>query len=267
MGASRKKGGHHAREALRERETGTFPIPLDEPTVLSLQERVHSGTLVQYVLPLQWSLYHALTDKQWQELRESHKELYPDWDRCSCPKHCKTDTLDEHWRYERATHTKVFVDAAFICRGCHWLKSLTWRTDTWIKQQSGRLPVTSKPPHIIDCLGWTQAQVDALRERDLKRHRAESIQLTQLEQQIQVGKAAIAPSPIERLPPQDLAAIAKPGQVVVVPWRVDLSALAGYGYSNSQIAEFEQRMYQLAARQMTIGATQLTFQGLRRLEG
>jgi hypothetical protein len=248
MVASRKTQG--TRQVLPDREAGILSVPLDEPTVLSPEEQLLPGTIIRYVLPLRWSLSFALTDKQWRDLRERHKKQNPGWERCSCPKGCKSNTLDEQWRYDDATHTKAFVGSAYICPGCHWFKSLTWRMETWIKQQSGQLPVASKPPHIIDCLGWTQERVDALRANDLRRHQADSIQLAQLEQQIKVGKATIAPTPIERLPPQELAAIAKPGQIVVAPWKVDVSALSVYGYSAEEIAVFEQRMYQFAAKRM-----------------
>jgi hypothetical protein len=209
-----------------------------------------SEPAMYYVLPLRWSFYYALTEKQWHDLRERHKKLYPQWDRCECPKRCQANTLDERWRYDDATHTKSFLGATFICAGCHWLKTPPWRIQTWLKQQNGRLPLTSKPPHILDCLGWTPQQVDALRDRDLKEHQAEIALQARLDQLVQQGKAAIVPAPPERLSPQDLERFVKPGQIMVVPWRIDLTALTRYGYSQSEIDKFEQRMYALAARRM-----------------
>jgi hypothetical protein len=226
------------------------PFPTDWPETATETEAQASGLSVLFVLPRKWSLYYSLTQTQWRKLRDRHKSLDPNWERCSCPKGCKADSLDENWNYDRTTHTKVFVGAAFICKGCHWLKSLPHRIDTWVRQQAGLLPETSKPPHIIDCLGWSQAQVDALRERDLRLHRAESGKLEQVVQEVQQGKAAIMPSPIERLSPQQVSEFIKPGQVAVVPWRVDLSALSRYGYLPSEISVFEQRMYAVAAERM-----------------
>jgi hypothetical protein len=224
--------------------------PAEFPDEGPMPELEPSEPTTLYVLPIRWSLYFALTEKQWGDLRARHKKLDPEWEHCGCPKRCKANTFDERWSYDNATHIKTFCDAAFICGGCHWLKSATWRVETWLKQQDGLLPVMSKPPHIIDCLGWTQEQIDALRDRDLKRHQAQTAQRARLDQQVQQGKAAIVPGPPERLPPQDLERLVKPGQIMVVPWRVDLSALVRYGYSQSEIAIFEQRMYQLAAKRM-----------------
>jgi len=209
-----------------------------------------SERTTHYVLPLRWSLHYALTEKQWRDLRERHKELFPDWDHCSCPKRCKANTLDEKWRYDEGQHTKILLGAAFICPGCHWLKTPPWRIQTWLEQDNGLLPALSKSPHVIDCLGWTQEQVDALRESDLKKHRAQTMLLARLDQQVQEGRAAIVPAPPERLSRQELEKLVKPGQVMVVPWRIDLSALTRYGYSQSEIIVFEQRMYKLAAKRM-----------------
>jgi len=224
--------------------------PAELPDEGPLPELEPSEPTTHYVLPLQWSLYYALTEKQWRDLRERHKQLYPEWDHCACPKRCKAKTLDEKWGYDHATHTKTFVGAAFICGGCHWLKTPPFRIKTWRDQQNGLLPVTSKPPHILDCLGWTQQQVEALRNRDLKEHQAETVRLARIHQQVQQGKAAIVPAPPERLSPQELERLVKPGQIMVVPWRIDLSALTRYGYVQSEIVVFEQRMCELAAKRM-----------------
>ncbi len=145
------------------------------------------GPRVQYVLPLRWSLSYALTKKQWADVRQRHKDMHPDGELCSCPKRCKASSLDEHWDYDESSHTKTFIGAKFICPGCHWLKSPTWRILTWKQQASGQLGPLVKPAHIIECLGWTQAKVDALREHDISRFRAESEALRQLDQQVQAG--------------------------------------------------------------------------------
>jgi hypothetical protein len=108
----------------------------------------------------------------------------------------------------------------------------------------------SKPLHIIDCLGWSQEQVDVLRQRDLRRHQLESSSLQRVVQQAQKGKAAVVPSPVERLTPAEVSSFIRPGQVAVVPWRLDLSALSRYYYSAAEIEAFEQRMYDVAADRM-----------------
>jgi hypothetical protein len=203
-----------------------------------------------YVLPLRWSLHYALTETQWRDLRKRHRQLYPNSELCSCPKRCKANTLDEAWRYDHAAHTKIFLGAEFICPGCHWFKTLPWRMRTWLEQRNGLLPPMSKPPHIIECLGWSQQQVDAMRDRDLIRHEAEAASLTELARQVQQGVAAIIPSPPERLSPQELERFVRPGQAMVVPWRVDLSGLERYGYSPGEIDRFVDRMYALAAKRM-----------------
>lgn len=201
-------------------------------------------------MPLRWSLSYALTEKQWEDLRERYKKLSPEWDRCACPKRCKAKSLDEKWRYDHATHTKTFLGAAFICAGCHWLKTPPFRIKTWLELQNGVVPKSSKPPHIIDCLSWTQQQLDALRDRDLKEHKAEAALLAQLERQVQQGRAVFVPAPLERISPQELERLVRPGQIMVVPWRIELSTLAGCGYLASEIVVFEQRMYDLAAKRM-----------------
>jgi hypothetical protein len=250
-GIKMKDSSGHSGGALPEKTGGAIPISIDAPATFSFKGPVCSESNIQHLLPLQWSLYYALPKKQWGLLRERHKVLHPDWERCACPKRCKASTLDECWKYDYATHTKIFLGAEFICRGCHWLKSLPWRMQMWDKQQSGMLPVSSTPHHIIDCLGWTQERVDTLREKDLKQHQREVVQLNHLKQQIDAGKAAVAQSPIDHLSPQELEALVKPGQAMIVPWKVDLSALSAYGYSSEEVVLYEQRMYQLAAKQMS----------------
>lgn len=224
-----------------------LPPDLDEPPLLS--ERP-AEPLVRYVLPLLWSLHYALTKTQWAMLRDRHKERFPDWEQCSCPKRCKANALDEHWKYDEANHIKIFTGAAFICKGCHWLKSPGFRVSTWLRQVDGSLVASLDPPHIISCLGWTQQKVDALRAMDLSRHQMQRGHLAQLDQQVKQGQAAIVPSPVERLTQQELARHVMPGQLMIVPWRVDLSALGAYGYDSEEIATFEQRMYRVAAQRM-----------------
>lgn len=93
-----------------------------------------------------------------------------------------------------------------------------------------------------------QQQVDELRDRDLKRHQAETAQWIRLCQQVHQEKAVIIPAPPERLSPQDLERLVKPSQMMVVPRRIDLSALTRHEYSPCEILELEQRMNRLAAR-------------------
>jgi hypothetical protein len=203
------------------------------------------------VLPLRWSLHYALTERQWNDLRERHKKRFPGWERCTCPKSCAAEALDEHWDYDGSTHTKRFTGAAFICPGCHWLKSLPWRIQTWLNRQQGRLPPMTRPPHIIECLGWTQRKVDELRDHDLKQHESETRVMAQLDKHVQQSRAVILPVHPERLDSDDLEKLVRPRQAVIAPWRVDLQALTVYGYSRKQIRVFEQRMYKLAAKRLT----------------
>jgi hypothetical protein len=234
------------------------PIPLAaEPAVLPEFPEIPAvveepwEALTRYVLPLRWSLYFALTQKQWRGVRDRHKDRYHEWEQCSCPKRCKANTLDEKWRYNIATHTKIFLGSEFICPGCHWFKSPTWRIERWLKSEKGLLLVATKPPHIIDCLGWSQQRVDSLREKDLREHQVNMSQLARLEEQVKQGQAAVVPAPVERLSHEELSSLVKPGQIMIVPWRVDLSALADYGYTREEIVVFEHRMYELATKRMS----------------
>ena len=112
------------------------------------------------------------------------------------------------------------------------------------------MPALHKPPHIISCLGWTQERVDKLRQRDLRESRENQTAISHIQQQIQQGKAIALASPIERIPPTDLKELVRPGQIMVVPWRVDLTRLDAYGYSPEEIRRFEKRMYDFAAKRM-----------------
>jgi hypothetical protein len=176
------------------------------------------GLEVYRLLPLRWSLYYVITRKEWKDFRERVKRKDPGWDRCSCPNGCRADTLDEEWEYDKQHHVKRFVSTKFICRGCHWLKSLPWRIQTWLKQQVGELANVDREPHITDCLGWSEGQVIALRERDLAEHSAQIEELARIEAHVEAGKA------------------------LVVPWSVDLSALKKYGYSGKEVKRFGERM-------------------------
>jgi hypothetical protein len=129
---------------------------------------------INHVLPLRWSLSYALTEKQWKEMRQRFQSYFPDWMRCKqCPKGCLAKSLDEQWKYDHATFTKILIGAEFICGGCHWLKTPPFRIKTWLEQQRRLVPPMTKPPHIIDCLGWTQEKLDELRHQDLEMHRRE----------------------------------------------------------------------------------------------
>jgi hypothetical protein len=174
---------------------------------------------VHYLLPLKWSLHFVMTEKEWQGFRNRVKKINPDWNKCpTCPNQCKANALDEDWEYERDNHIKRFTGAKFICPGCHWLKTLPWRIDTWLRMERGEMPPASKPPHIITCLGWTQEKVDELHERDLTRHQQETEELRVIQTEALKGEAEIR------------------------YWGADLSALNQYGYSLQEIAEFEERM-------------------------
>jgi hypothetical protein len=200
-----------------------------------------------YVLPLNWSLCYALTKRQWRGLRERYKKLFSDWERCkSCPGRCKARTLDEEWEYDHASHTKIFTGAAFICNGCHWLKSPAARLKTW----SMPPPPLSKPSHLIECLGWTQAMVDARREYDLGRERAHRVALARLAQGVRKGEFAIMHTPIDGPTTTEIEAQLRPGQRAVMPWRINLLQLSTYGYTSDEIRAFESRMYDVATERL-----------------
>jgi hypothetical protein len=173
---------------------------------------------VHYILPLKWSLHYVMTEGEWQAFRKRIKQVTPGWEKCSCPKGCKTSDLDEEWQYDRDNHVKRLVTAKFICSGCHWLKTPPWRIDTWLKQAKGTMPVATKPPHIITCLGWTQAQVDDLRQKDLALHELETREAGVIHNEVALGLAEIR------------------------YWTADLSALNQFGYSAQHIAQLERKM-------------------------
>lgn len=92
--------------------------------------------------------------------------------------------------------------------------------------------------------------VDARRERDLRREKSDNAALTKLSQEVQQGKATIVPAPLDRLAPGEIEAKVQPGQLIVLPWRVDLQRLSVYGYSDDEITTFESRMYDVAAKRI-----------------
>lgn len=172
---------------------------------------------VYYLLPLEWSLYYIMTKKEWQDFRNRVKRANTKWYRCSCPKHCRATILDEQWKYIERKHIKKFIKAKFICSGCHWLKSPNWRMETWLKQEMGELPPKNKIPHIIDCLGWTEKEVEDLREKDLQRYFEEIEKQEQINQEVKKGMAQVK------------------------YWSIDLKALKRYGYSKQEITAFEKK--------------------------
>ena len=204
----------------------------------------------EHVLPLLWSLHYALTEKQWRGVRDRHKRLFSNWAECECPKRCKANTLDELWEYDHTRHIKTFMGAKFICAGCHWLKSPGARIKTWTRPN----PPMTKPPHIIDCLGWTQERVDNLRAHDLREDHSRQVGISKLSQQVQQGQATTMPTPVEHLSTAELEKFLASEQSMIAPWRVDLSRLSVYEYTTDEIQVFEKRMYDLAAKRMkTLG--------------
>jgi len=159
-----------------------------------------------------------MTDKEWQDFRGRVKDLNPNWEKCSCPRRCKANALDENWLYDEDNHVKRFVMAKFICQGCHWLKSPPFRIRTWLEGMSGKLPPLERTPHIIACLGWTESRVEKLREKDLQQHFQETEEISKIQKEVELGVAE------------------------VLYWKIDLSALKQYGYSRREITWLESRM-------------------------
>jgi hypothetical protein len=200
---------------------------------------------------LRWALSYALTDKQWKNVKDRYKAKHLDWEQCSCPKKCQSDSLDEHWVYEKDTHTKILIGMKYICRGCHWLKSLSWRIKTWLQQDAGQMREKTKPDHIIDCLGWAPEEVYKLKEHDMNRHRMETGHRISIKQALEQGKAVVVKAPTEMLPLEKITEVAKPGQRVIMPWRVNLAHLVQYDFTTDDILKFEQRMYNVAEKRMS----------------
>jgi hypothetical protein len=237
-------------KSLRQLRGHVVPPPAAEQSALRLDDGRLAEVHAHYLMPLSWSLHFMMTNKEWAGFRKRVQQRSPNWAGCTCPNKCKANTLDENWNYDRADHKKTFVEARFICPGCHWLKSPAFRVKSWTTQAADLPGVSSKPPHIIACLGWTEQQVADLREGDLRSHRADRVSLNRLEQQVKEGHAKVFPETIDRLPAEKIAQQVKPGQALILPWRIDLSALRSYGYSGQEIQSFEQRMYELAAQRM-----------------
>ncbi len=128
---------------------------------------------IVYLLPLKWSLHYTMSSRDWKVFRRKVQTVNSDWDKCSCPKRCTANNLDEIWKYDHINHTKIFVRVEFICPGCHWLKSVPWRTETWLQIETGEISAPKHTPHIIGCLGWSPERVEKERQRDLKRYHKE----------------------------------------------------------------------------------------------
>ena|SRR2546426_1668190 len=173
---------------------------------------------VHYLLPLQWSLYFVMTKGEWEDFRNRVKAINPNWQICSCPQGCRADSCDERWEYDQRRHIKRFIEAQFICRGCHWLKTPPVRVQTWLKQESEDRPQPINTPHIIRCLGWTEEQVQKLREMDLEEWSLQNEQMEELEEDVRKGKSRTA------------------------YWGIELSKLKRYRYSAGEIASLETRM-------------------------
>jgi len=182
---------------------------------------------VYYLLPLQWSLYYYMTTSEWRKFREYVKTVNPQWEKCDCPKGCKANSLDEKWQYNHENHIKRFITAKYICPGCHWLKTPPWRIDLWLRIEQGIVPDITEDGHIIRCLGWNIEKVKLLRERDMLEHRKEIEEKTRIESEVKSGKADIA------------------------YWKIDLSLLKGYGYTDSEISEFTRRMNNLEQKRIS----------------
>ena len=60
---------------------------------------------VQYVLPLRWSLYYALSKDRWRRLRERVKAASPGWERCACPGICAGKVASGLRRYSIVAQT------------------------------------------------------------------------------------------------------------------------------------------------------------------
>lgn len=173
----------------------------------------------EFVLPLNWSLYYVMSRTEWENFRTCIRAHTHNWDRCPmCPENCLARHCDETWKYDDAGHIKQFVKAQFICPGCHWLKSPGARRATWQKQERGDWLPPEKTPHIYACLGWTKRRVNVLRKSDFESESRGQKALSKLAKAIAAGK------------------------VTVSPWKIELSALAQYGYSKRQVQKLEERM-------------------------
>ena len=179
-----------------------------------------------HFLPSKWSLHYIMTKREWTIFRGKAKSTDPEWNKCDCPNRCEASQLDERWDYNDRLHSKSFVEARFLCKGCHWIKTLPWRIDFWKRQQLGLVPPLAGAGHIVECLGWTQAKVDNLRNRDLERDAVEQKETRKMYSDISSGLA------------------------IPYPWEIDLSGLEIYGYSKDDIAIYEARMRRKAEEQV-----------------
>jgi hypothetical protein len=234
--------------------TGRAPPPPTPPKAPSPAPAQRQGLpqagRIEHLMPIQWSLYYALSDAEWAELRRRHLERHPDQSACRCPKRCRTDTLDELWDYDHATATKRFAGGQWLCRGCHWLKSPTWRLQTWEQQRLGILRPPKKPPHINDCLGWTQEEVDDLKAKDLQEAERQKSKLREIHEQHFQGQLIVVPHPWGRLAPEQQRELRQTGKTILAPWDVDLSALTHLGYAAEEIERFTCKMLELGQKRL-----------------
>jgi hypothetical protein len=205
---------------------------------------------VQHLLPLRWSLSNALSRSEWDDLRARLRKHTPEQPLCSCPKRCPTNTIDELWECDSTTATKRFRGGQWLCPGCHWLKSPAWRLETWGREQSGSLRPLSMPPHLFDCLGWTPAQVEELRSRDLANAERQNNHLKELSRGQRRGEVLLVPTSWRRLTSEQREDLVQLERRVALLWDIDLSALKGLGYSPGVLERFTQKMLALGRTRM-----------------
>ncbi|MFM8288880.1 MAG: hypothetical protein ACKOGA_19490, partial [Planctomycetaceae bacterium] len=97
------------------------------------------------------------------------------------------------------------------------------------------LPPSTKPPHIIDCLGWTPKMVAELRAQDLVDAERQQNNLRELQRDQQRGDVLMVACPWRRLSPPQRRALVRTGKRIVMMWDVDLSALAKLGYTPAEV--------------------------------
>ncbi|MFM8286248.1 MAG: hypothetical protein ACKOGA_05925, partial [Planctomycetaceae bacterium] len=129
----------------------------------------------------------------------------------------------------------------------------TWRWETWAREQQGLLPPSTKPPHIIDCLGWTPKMVAELRAQDLADAELQRTKLRELQRHQQRGDVLMVACPWRRLPPPQRRALVRTGKRIVMMWDVDLSALAKLGYTPAEVNRWTQKMLDLGRVRMQGG--------------
>jgi hypothetical protein len=158
-----------------------------------------------------------MTPHEWRLLRARVQQRSPNAGRCGCSRRCLANSLDEQWEYVEDRHLKRFLGARLLCPGCHWLASRTRRIETWHALKACRRSHVIRP-HLVECLGWTKRQVNALRKQDLADYSAELRELAQIETAVLTGEAS------------------------AMPCAVDLSALSQYGYRDGEVRDLERRM-------------------------